>query len=315
MNISVIIPTLNRPDDLKLALESIGRQTLRPAQVIVVDQSTGDESLNAVFEVRQKYPELSDSLVYVSQTVRSLVKARNNGMALASGDVISFLDDDVVLFDDYYARVLPFFEDPEVGGVSGNTLVKKEMKGLKWKLRKAVMRFFMLSDFNGGMTASGFGYPVYEREIDRPIAVQMLPGCNMNFRKKDVRGLEFDEWFSGYGFREDADFSYRVSLKARLLMTPDARLHHNYSPANRMKIYTLKKMELKNYYYMFKKYKRRSGLSCVLFGYSFIGLILIDLIEFLTNLDGGKWCKLRAEMSLAWGFAFRTLRKALVPAE
>lgn len=298
MRISVVIPTLNRAKDLKVALESILKQTAAPREVIVVDQSENPETRLLVEMMQRPFGSRIIDLIYIHQREKSLVKARNTGLAAAAWDIVSFLDDDISLMEDYFENVRETFEsDPNIGGVSGNTLVEAPEVGFKWTLRQKLMRFFLLSGFDGRMTVSGFGFPIFEREISKVVDVEMLPGCNMNFRRDAIAGHRFDDWFSGYGYREDVDFSYRVSRSARLVMTPDARLYHYQSPVNRLDVASLKKMEIKNYLYLFKKHKDRGAFSKWLFAYSLFGLTLIDGIEFLSKRSRDKYNKFRATLS------------------
>lgn len=305
MSVSIVVPTLNRPADLEALLGSLVRQTRFPDEVIIVDQSTNNLSKIVVSDFKMRHADLPLAFRYVAQEEKSLVKARNLGMSLASGEILSFLDDDAVLFEDYLELVTArFAAEPSVGAVSGNTIVKKP-SGVKWALRRALLRAFLLSRFDGKMTASGFGYPIYEREIDRTTEVEFLPGCNMNFRRDSLGGERFDEWFTGYSFREDCDFSYRVAQKTKSIMIPEAKLYHNYSPSNRLDTDVLKRMEIRNYRYMFSKYKKGSLVSEALFLYSLAGLMIIDLIEMITTRRPEKFRKFKASVGSMASLLFR----------
>lgn len=87
MKISVVIPTHNRAVPVRRALASVFRQTLAPAEVIVVDDGSSD---NTEQQVRDEYP----SAVVISQAQRGVSSARNAGVRAASGNWIAFLDSD-----------------------------------------------------------------------------------------------------------------------------------------------------------------------------------------------------------------------------
>jgi glycosyltransferase involved in cell wall biosynthesis len=306
ISVSVVVPTLNRSADLEALLGSIVRQTCLPDEVIVVDQSSDNLSKIVVSDFKMRHAALPVAFRHVVQEEKSLVKARNRGLGLAGGDIVSFLDDDAVLFDDYFEVLTARFRaEPGVGAISGNTIVKEKPSGIKWALRRAIMRTFLISGFDGRMTASGFGYPIYEREIERTQAVEFLPGCNMNFRKECLSGERFDEWFTGYSFREDCDFSYRIAQKTKAIMIPEARLYHNYSTSNRLDTDVLKRMEIRNYRHIFRKYKRKSFLSEALFMYSLGGLMIIDFIEALTTRRPEKLKKFKASIGSMMSLVFR----------
>jgi hypothetical protein len=85
--ISVVIPTFNRALLVRRAIESVHRQTVRPAQIIVVDDGSTDETTEAI-------RGCSDSLEYVRQANAGAAAARNTGIRLARYPWIAFLDSD-----------------------------------------------------------------------------------------------------------------------------------------------------------------------------------------------------------------------------
>lgn len=301
LTISSIIATMNRPADLEAALKSLVIQTRLPDEILVIDQSSDDLTKKLVSRMQSEDAVIGPRLKYFFQEKRSLVQARNRGMDEAKGDIWSFLDDDIVLFEDYYQKISQAFEvDPKLAGISGNAKVKEAWYGWKWNLRVFLHNLFLLNHYDGKMTWSGFGHPIYEREIDRPMQVDMLPGCNMNYRRSVAQGERFDEYFKGYSYREDAEYSYRIAQKGKVMMIPDARLWHNYSTTSRMTEADLKKMKIKNYYYTFEKFKGRNPLARILFAYSLFGLAFIDWIEYVTNRNEAKWDKFVAGVSASF---------------
>ncbi len=301
LSFSVLIATMNRPVDLKAALDSVAKQSYPPRQVVVIDQSTDTLSKAVTEEFRKAVDSRIRDVRYVYQDEKSLVKARNRGILYADADIVSFLDDDVVLREDYYERIERCFAgDPSVGGVSGNASVDNPSKGWRWTVRKFLLRLFLINYSDGHMTASGFGYPIFEREIDRTIRVEMLPGCNMNFRIELLAERRFDEWFSGYSYREDADFSYSLSRLCPMMMIADARLQHNYSKSNRLTPLEHKIMEIKNCRHVFHKYKPKNLWTDTLFAYSLTGLALIDLLEFIGGFKKEKWKKFTTGVAASW---------------
>ncbi len=297
MTISLIIPTLNRPDELKHCLESIILQTLLPDEVIIVDQSTDDQTKNLLVQYQQKYANLLPSFVYVHQDEKSSARARNYGAGLSKGDILSFADDDIVFLPDYLEKIMVGFLDPKVGGVMGNVENPICSGGIKNILRRFLLRLFLLSSFNGKMTSSNFGYPIFERKINKVQEVQLFAGYSMNFRRELFLAEQFDHWFSGYCFREDVDLSYRISQRAKLVMTPDARFYHNHSQVNRLDIFNLKKMQFQNFYYLFKKHRPQTFFHRVLFSYSMFGILFIDFIEMMLNFTKQKKDVVKADIA------------------
>lgn len=85
--ISCIVPVYNGAPFLAEAIESILAQTLRPSEIIIVD----DGSTDTTPEIAANY---ADHARYVRQENKGPGGARNHGLKLAAGDFISFLDAD-----------------------------------------------------------------------------------------------------------------------------------------------------------------------------------------------------------------------------
>jgi len=85
--ITVIIPTRDRMERLRTALHSVLNQTAFPAEVIVVDDGSRDET---GVMVRREFP----SVRYVYQENRGVSGARNTGLELATMEWIALLDSD-----------------------------------------------------------------------------------------------------------------------------------------------------------------------------------------------------------------------------
>src|SRR5262245_7796688 len=96
MAISVVICSFQRPQDLRTLLESLIQQTLPPHEVVIVDQSTDDRTRQLIQGYARSPSPGIDRWIYVHQNEKSLVKARNRGIKKTTGDIVSFLDDDVV---------------------------------------------------------------------------------------------------------------------------------------------------------------------------------------------------------------------------
>jgi glycosyltransferase involved in cell wall biosynthesis len=85
--ISVVIPTYNRAKVIPLALESVFAQSLPPAEIIVVDDGSKDET-------REVLAGYGDRIRAISQPNGGLSAARNTGIRAAESEWIAFLDDD-----------------------------------------------------------------------------------------------------------------------------------------------------------------------------------------------------------------------------
>jgi glycosyltransferase involved in cell wall biosynthesis len=108
--VSVVIPTYNRRDIVRDAIDSALAQTLPPSQIIVVDDGSKDDT---GAHLRTTY---GDAIDYRRQVNAGLSAARNHGIRAATQPLIAFLDDD----DVWHPRKLElqaqcFERNPELG--------------------------------------------------------------------------------------------------------------------------------------------------------------------------------------------------------
>jgi glycosyltransferase involved in cell wall biosynthesis len=111
---SVVICTRDRPNDLARCLSSLRDQTLRPSEVIVVDNASRDR---ATLDVAQRA-----GVVYVREDRPGLDIARNTGALRSRSDIVVYTDDDVLLHPRWLERMVTAFDTPQVAAVTGLVL-------------------------------------------------------------------------------------------------------------------------------------------------------------------------------------------------
>lgn len=89
-DVSVVIPTHNRPKSVIRAIESVESQTVKPGEIIVVN----DESECSYQATKRYLDEVSIDTDYIESDGKGAAAARNLGAEYAEGDVLMFLDDD-----------------------------------------------------------------------------------------------------------------------------------------------------------------------------------------------------------------------------
>jgi glycosyltransferase involved in cell wall biosynthesis len=109
--VSVIIPAYNCAEYIAETIESVLNQTYRDYEIIVVD----DGSTDATREVVEGY---GDRLQYIYQQNQGAAAARNRGIRLAKGELITFLDGDDLFLPNKLATQVAYFDaNPSVGMV------------------------------------------------------------------------------------------------------------------------------------------------------------------------------------------------------
>ncbi len=89
--VSVIIPTYNRASFLKRAIESVDKQSLSCAEIIIIDDGSTDNTSELICTIKEK---VRTPIVTFSTENRGVAAARNLGIANARYNIISFLDSD-----------------------------------------------------------------------------------------------------------------------------------------------------------------------------------------------------------------------------
>lgn len=211
--VSVVICTRDRPDTIGNALDSVIAQDYPDFEVLVVDQSRGDETGLIVEEARARFPNLR----LVRLRTPGLSRAYNAGIREARADVIAFTDDDVVAPPHWLRHVaLAFASNPEVGLLYGQVLVAPELEA---------------RENRDGVTPA---LTIERREIlDRQHGFRVF-GMGANFaarRSLFVRVGDFDEVLGGGGplqSSQDFDFVYRAYKAGEsTLLEPDVVVYHH----------------------------------------------------------------------------------------
>ena len=124
--ISIIIPTLNEEEYLPLLLTSIKKQDFSDYEIIIADADSKDGTLGVA---------KANKLKVVPGGLPA--KGKNNGARKAKGDILLFLDADVVLPDNFFAKTLTELKkrNLDMGGF-GLLPVKKN------RLHRFLFRYF-----------------------------------------------------------------------------------------------------------------------------------------------------------------------------
>lgn len=207
-------------------IDSLKQQVIVPHEVIIVDASTNNLVEKFIIE------NSSFNFVYLKQRKGYLTHARNIGIHKATGNIISFFDDDVILHRDYLKNILKAFKNDKkkrIGGMQGIITNKKQFPLF---FRVIDYLFLLDSPIKGTVLVSGYNASPMVN-IDKILPSSLLSGSNMSFRKEVFDFFNFNELIScsydstGYRFvGEDAEFSYRVGQKYILVTNPYAKVVH-----------------------------------------------------------------------------------------
>jgi GT2 family glycosyltransferase len=227
---SVVVATHRRTDRLALCLDALRRQTHTPDEVIVVFHVADRQSAAFLRDRARTWPELG----FVEVARPGTVAALNLGLAIASGSILAFVDDDAVPDPDWLERIIAAFAvDARVAGVGGRDTVvfggrpvddrpSLTLKSTQDGPEVGVIRWFgrMISDHHLG--------------VGPPRDVDVLKGANMSFRRDAVLAHGFDERLRGEGAIVHSELSICLPLRRRgWRIVYDPAIHVMHFPAPR----------------------------------------------------------------------------------
>lgn len=89
--VSIIVPVYNMEHYLEKCMDSLVNQTLKDIEIIVVNDGSVDNSLKILNKYKKQYPEV---VKIINQENSGISVARNNGLKLATGKYVGFVDSD-----------------------------------------------------------------------------------------------------------------------------------------------------------------------------------------------------------------------------
>lgn len=261
-----------RSQPLLNLMQSVKNQSLYPDEILIIDGSTN----NKTEAVLQQHLFLNLQYFKVDPENRGLTKQRNYGIEKTSAtiEVVCFLDDDTVLEQDYFEKLLSTYTIyPEALGVGGyivgetncqfvgeNYIPKineyyfdgwKQKDGSRFIARKKLG----LDSTNppGFSTSFSHGRSIgFLPPSGKIYEVEQLMGGVSSFRKTIFENIKFSTYFEGYGLYEDADFSIRVAKTGKLYCNTAVKLYHYHNPSGRPNQFRYGKMVVRNGWYVWR---------------------------------------------------------------
>jgi len=133
MYLSLIIPTYNRSHYLKYCLQSLIKQTLlsKYYEILVIDNGSTDDTKALVAHFQNKYRLFK--IFYIYEPIPGLLSGRHRGANEAKGDILVFLDDDIIASPNCFKEIFNAFKNPKVNILVGRYLPKYEVKPPWWE--------------------------------------------------------------------------------------------------------------------------------------------------------------------------------------
>jgi len=149
VQLSIIIPTCNNPLYLEKCIHSIAQQEGSCCyEIVVVDYKYDERIVNIINAIIKKYPNLI--IKYVIQDGKGLNDARNKGIKESTGEILLFLDDDVILPNFFLKKVYEYFDknkDVSIVGFKDLPLVDDSYFAKCGRYIENISRRYFLKDF------------------------------------------------------------------------------------------------------------------------------------------------------------------------
>lgn len=228
---SIIIPSLGRGEALDECLWSISNQSYQNFEIITV---TEDGPLATI---------------------------RNAGAKLAAGDILIFIDDDVVCEPRWLEAIIWAFKSREVDGVSGPSYTVG-----RYRKNRDVFRYQWLESLFCDRRPGHFSLfgaaslAATSQNCDYQGEVEYLEACNMAFSKKAFWSVNgFDEQFLGIGEWCEPDICFRIrQAGGKLWFARNARVEHRPSQSGAYKKRLRHSYRMENYELLSKRWFKQN---------------------------------------------------------
>lgn len=297
--VSAIIATVGRPELLRLCLESLAKQTVRIAEVVVVHCGSDSETLEVTRDTRWR--EAGFEVRYFHHAERNCARQRNFAIEKARHDNLLLIDDDVEV-DPHWVEELfkPIWADPTVGATMGR-LTNQPMATptFFWRVYRRLLHGPVEGLKPGKLIGAALpnGFPT---TAEQPIACEWIGGGASALRREAFESVGgFASFFTGSSPGEDLDLGYRLSRKWKVFYVPTAKCIHHQASSGR------EQSDQHQYLSM----RSRFGILTVTMGknrYAALGHIgLWALVQFLSELASLRHGLLRPDLPRAWSGRLR----------
>lgn len=216
-SISVIIPTFNRGKVLLETIESVLQQEYPDFEVLIIDQTTDHPP--DIFRALQNLHE-TGCIHWIREAIANLPRARNIGLVHATGKIVVYLDDDVLLPKNFLEKHARHYTDTSVHAVTGMILHPGESYKDRPRLpipRRTAARRVDLQTMR------------YRTPLRNPAH---FVGANMSFRTDVLVSLGgFSHHFSESALGEDMELAGRLHREGCFSRyDPECWLLHRVTP-------------------------------------------------------------------------------------
>ena len=282
MRISIIIPTKDRPYKVKRLLNQLYKNKFFFNEILVVDSSNADNKKKLIFIIKQ-----ADLNIKLINSRSSISLQRNKGLKnmKKNNRFFMLLDDDIIFEKSSFIEMKKFINKNEKLYIGyGFNLISKVNYGFleNIKRNKFIERLGIYNTKIGKIVPSGWQTKI--NNVRQNQEVEWLSTQAVIYKNKK-RKLYFDNFFKGYSYLEDLDYSYRMSSFGKLIVLKKAMYYHNNNIER--KSFSFGQKEFINRYHFIKKNKIYTKYFFLgAFVKTFLNLSKLQLLRVLGNISG-----------------------------
>jgi GT2 family glycosyltransferase len=280
-SISVIVPTIGRPESLIDLLASLAAQTVRVQEVMVADGS-GKEAVKSVC-ADSRWLQVGLHIHWIPVAPPNAVQQREAAINISQGEFLLLLDDDVVLEPLCIQHMLALLKtNLDVVGVTADFNNQSWPQPTRfWSLYLRYVLGLSPGAWQGRVVGPllRFGYnPLPES----PQPMEWLGSGNSLVRRSAyIQAGGFSDFFlHRCTINEDVDFSLKLSRIGRILFCPAARMAHYHAPGGRVSVAEAAEDDLFNRFMVLHRTLHYSKWKALLL------VVFYILIESLSNTLG-----------------------------
>lgn len=279
--ISVIVPTIGRPESLHALLDSLAAQSRKPDEVIVSDGSNGEEVARVV--AQPIWTSRGLNVKRVSVQPPNAVSQRVAAIAESRAEYLLLLDDDVVLEPDCVAQMVRAVSADR--GIAGAVA---DFSNQSWPQPTRAWRWYMR--FGLGMAEGSwqgqvvgpllrFGYNPLPSAV-APMA-WLTTGTTLVRRSAyDLAGGFSDFFLRRSTINEDVDLGLKIAKVGRIVFCPSARMAHWHAPGGRVAPRVAAEDDLYNRFWILHRTQGRTAAE------AFGQVLLFFSLETASNFAG-----------------------------
>ncbi len=296
MQYSIVIPVYKRLEIIHRCFLSIEKQTIKPLEVIVVDNNREILDTNKLKKLiketnKRKILEIN----YIKSPKNSGALARNIGAYHSKGDIVAFLDSDVILDQNYYEILLKYFKNKKnliaIQGVD-KALIESQLKLKSSSFISKIIYYSEQFFENSLLLNRKFAYvspaitvahPPLENEFE--ISSQWISTCAGMFKRNLFRKYSFSNEFITYSNNEYLMFSYNLFLDnvGEMIYTNKAKYRDIQTNSGRIsRIALMYQIQVYDLYILLRLFKL-NPLSIFIFIKSRVGHLIYNICSLYVR--------------------------------